>query len=146
MRPVSNGASIQEIWSNFKGFFGDGEKILALCIVLVAVTSFFLGRLSNSQNTAQNKAHAGAVLIPASEQTDREVTMTNITLPATSSPSTQETVLTQGAYVGSKNSTKYHLPWCPGAERIKEENKVWFKTKEDAEKAGYTPAANCNGI
>ena len=51
-----------------------------------------------------------------------------------------------GMYVASKNSTKYHLASCPGAARIKEENKRWFNSKAEAEKAGLTPAANCPGI
>jgi len=51
-----------------------------------------------------------------------------------------------GKYVASKNSTKYHLATCPGAKQIKEENKRWFDSKEAAEKAGLTPAANCPGI
>jgi hypothetical protein len=41
-------------------------------------------------------------------------------------------------YVGSKNSDKYHLPDSGSAKRIKEENKVCFKSKEDAEGQGYT--------
>ena len=51
-----------------------------------------------------------------------------------------------GAYVGSRNGTKYHLPDCSGAKRIKPENQVWFATKEQATAAGYTPAANCPGL
>lgn len=51
-----------------------------------------------------------------------------------------------GKYVASKNSDKYHLATCPGAQRIKEENKIWFISKEEAQKAGLTPAANCPGI
>ncbi|MEX0931361.1 MAG: hypothetical protein WDZ88_01280 [Candidatus Paceibacterota bacterium] len=51
-----------------------------------------------------------------------------------------------GEYVGSKNGSKYHLPWCPGAGQINDENKVWFSSKEDAESRGYTPALNCKGI
>lgn len=47
-------------------------------------------------------------------------------------------------YVGSKNSNVYHLPDCPGAKRIKEENKRCFSSKEEAEKAGYRPAKNCS--
>src|SRR5690606_22759248 len=43
-------------------------------------------------------------------------------------------------YVASKTGSKYHLPWCGGAKQIKEENKVWFQTKEEAEAAGYEPA------
>lgn len=51
-----------------------------------------------------------------------------------------------GAYVASKTGAKYYLPWCGTASRIKEENKVWFATKADAEAAGYEPAANCKGL
>lgn len=52
----------------------------------------------------------------------------------------------QGLYVASKNGAKYHLPTCSGAKRIKEENKIWFNSKQEAEKAGYEPAKNCKGI
>jgi len=48
--------------------------------------------------------------------------------------------------VASKNGTKYHYTWCSGASTIKEENKVYFASKEEAEKAGYKPAVNCKGL
>lgn len=48
-----------------------------------------------------------------------------------------------GSYIASRNGTKYYRPWCGGVSRIKEENKVYFATKEEAEQAGLTPAANC---
>ncbi len=53
---------------------------------------------------------------------------------------------TEKMFVASKNGAKYYYPWCGGVSRIKEENKVWFSTKEQAEKAGLTPAANCKGL
>ena len=49
-------------------------------------------------------------------------------------------------YVASKSGTKYYLPTCSGVGRIKEENKVWYATKADAEAAGLTPATNCPGL
>ena len=52
----------------------------------------------------------------------------------------------EGAYVASKNSTKYHLPWCGSAKRIADKNKIWFASKAEAEATGRTPAANCPGI
>ena len=51
-----------------------------------------------------------------------------------------------GAYVGSKNSNKFHLPTCPGAKTISDANKIWFQTKEEAIAKGYVPASNCKGI
>jgi len=53
---------------------------------------------------------------------------------------------TKGVVVGSKNSDKYHLPDCPGAKQISEQNKIWFDSIEEAEKAGYKPAGNCPGL
>lgn len=53
---------------------------------------------------------------------------------------------TTGTYVASRIGTKFYLPTCATAKRIKEENKVWFATREDAIAAGYQPAANCKGM
>ncbi len=49
----------------------------------------------------------------------------------------------EGSVVGSKNGSKYHLPRCPGAGAIKEENKIWFESESVAQAAGYTRAGNC---
>jgi len=51
-----------------------------------------------------------------------------------------------GLVVASKNGTKYHYPWCSGAKRINEANKIYFSSIEEAKKAGYTPASNCKGL
>ncbi len=50
------------------------------------------------------------------------------------------------AVVASKSGSKYHLPWCSGAQRIKPENLITFTSRDEAERAGYTPAANCKGL
>lgn len=57
--------------------------------------------------------------------------------------STASVLMTQGKYVASKQGSKYHYPWCPGASTIKEENKIWFQTAEEARARGYRPAQNC---
>lgn len=43
-----------------------------------------------------------------------------------------------GAYMGSKNGTKYYTPGCSGSKRIKPENYVWFQSVQDATLQGYT--------
>lgn len=63
-----------------------------------------------------------------------------------SSNFSKNTISKNCQYIGSKNSNVYHLPDCPGAQRIKEENKICFSSKEEAEKAGYRPAKNCPGL
>ena len=49
-------------------------------------------------------------------------------------------------YVASKTGSKYYTPDCAAAKRIKDENKVWFATKQTAEAKGYTPSTSCKGL
>ncbi|MDP3785018.1 MAG: Ada metal-binding domain-containing protein [bacterium] len=104
----------------------EDEIILVITIVLVALIGFGLGRLSVSK---ENKF---PIRIQDSIQEANVI----------SSVKTPKAAL----LVGSKNSRVYHFPWCSGAQRIKEENKIYFSSKEEAEKTGYKPAANCEGL
>lgn len=65
-------------------------------------------------------------------------------LPNTAESSSIST--STGAFVASKNGRSYYLPSCPASLRILEKNRVWFNTREEAEKAGYLPAKNCKGL
>lgn len=46
----------------------------------------------------------------------------------------------QAAYVASKNSSLYHHISCPSAKRIAVANQRWFKSPEEAQKAGFSPS------
>ncbi len=141
--------SIQGISSKFKGLLRNQEILLALLIVVVSLVSFALGRLSvgtvrapTSQDATVSVVKEGSA--PSVEKDTQKVE--NIVEKEKNPEKSNGPVTPEGGYVASKNGTKYHLPWCSGAKHIKEENKVNFKTKEEAEKAGYTPASNCKGI
>ncbi len=45
----------------------------------------------------------------------------------------------QSFFVASKKSNKFHIPECPFAKNILSENKIIFKSKEEAIKAGFEP-------
>lgn len=49
-------------------------------------------------------------------------------------------------FVASKNGTKYYFPWCTGVAKISPQNIVKFNTKEEAERNGFSKAANCPGL
>jgi len=51
------------------------------------------------------------------------------------------TATVAGEYVASRSGKTYYLVTC--SNRIKEENKIFFATAEDAEKAGLTPSKTC---
>ncbi len=42
-------------------------------------------------------------------------------------------------FAASKNSTLYHTPDCQYVKRIKEENRVWFGSEEEAQATGKKP-------
>ncbi|OHB17243.1 MAG: hypothetical protein A2749_00045 [Parcubacteria group bacterium RIFCSPHIGHO2_01_FULL_45_26] len=92
-----------------------------LILILSASLAFGLGRLSKIEEGKP------ALIIESQESEDIQI--------ATSSK-----------FVASKTGTKYYYPSCSGASRIKETNKVWFNTKEQAKRAGYSPATNCEGL
>jgi hypothetical protein len=127
--------SIKEISNKIKTIIDTPLKNNALftilTILIVSICSFGLGRLSkdnqeNSSISIQNNSLA--------------------TISKYQEVQPPEVLSIGGKYVASKNSNKYHAPWCSGAQRIKEENKIWFNNKEEAEASGYTPASNCKGI
>jgi len=117
------------------------DSILIASIILLSVLSFGLGRLSVSEVSNQGGV-ALCEALPARVQT-ASVALSGAPKESADVPGE---VKTQGTYVGSKNGSVYHFPWCSGAQRIKDENKVWFATKEEAERAGYRPASNCKGL
>lgn len=139
---IITGMSIQELHVKFKGIYTNPEILLAALIVIVALVSFALGRTSISDTASiveQNTTQEQQPTVIGQEIENTVQKPSEITNAAT-------VVQEKTGYVASKNGTKYHLPWCGSARQIKEENKIWFETKEDAEKAGYTPASNCKGI
>jgi len=141
--------SIQEISLNFKRFLTNHDTQIAVIVVIVSVISFFLGRMSIAENTSKTAALIRSDDNPLLQEQPETTLIDDKTVNnelGTVVVDTASVTANAGSYVASKSGKKYHLPWCSGAKSIKEENKIWFKTKEAAEAAGYTPAANCKGI
>ncbi len=108
-----------------------------LIIILVAVVSFGLGKLSE-----QERERGG-------ERTPVRIEGAAAAISALDTSETEGTAPTpypEGKFVASRNSDVFHFPWCPGAARISEANKVWYPSREAAEAAGLRPAANCKGL
>jgi hypothetical protein len=134
--------------SNFSEKIKDFGKIVALdrvfiplLIILVGSASFALGRLS-----VKDSGNKPIQIIETTSETAAALNGVTTT-ENPSSPTPQKSADKEsGKLVGSKNGTKYHFPWCSGAARITEINKVWFESAEEARAAGYTPAANCKGL
>lgn len=57
---------------------------------------------------------------------------------------TAQISLPAGNFLASINGKAYYPKNCAAANIIKEENRMWFNTKEEAEAQGYKPAQNCS--
>lgn len=113
------------MWGKFNAFLA-GRKddvYVFLVIVLVALLSFGIGRLS-----VENGREGEFKILYPEEQT------ASVILGGS------------GGYVASKNGSTYSLPWCGTVSRIKPENLIRFATKKEAEQAGYQPSKTCSGL
>ena len=125
-----------------KFFLANDQIFYGVLLVLTAVASFGLGRqsITNSKDSEKplisKENIAPAAVIEAVAPVSTTKATADVSAPATKSI----------AVVGSKSGTKYHLPTCSGAKRIKPENLISFETIAAAEAAGYSPAANCPGL
>jgi hypothetical protein len=109
-----------------KSFLYAPRTLLVAVLCLVGVVSYLLGQSSvTTANRSNSGLHnqAGIVFIDAPKQED---------------------IIGEVPVVASSGGTKYHKLDCPGADRIKESNKIFFDSPEQARAAGYTPAANCD--
>ena len=124
----------------------ESKIVLSLGIFLIAIISFEVGVLEGHKikvaplvvQTAPEKETV------ASENLDQAV------LGAENSPKSeladnQMAQKTECAFVGSKNSNKYHKPDCRWAKNIKPENLICFKSEEEAKGRGYIGDKNCIG-
>jgi hypothetical protein len=130
-------------FNQIKKFIETNESGFALSIgvILISLISFAAGRLTAP--TLEKQEITIEHLAPANNNASLNSAFQNIT----DDDKLQELESrSEGLYVASKNSDKYHLPSCTGAKRIAEHNKIWFNSKEEAEGLGYKPAANCPGL
>jgi adenylosuccinate synthase len=144
---VSNRESIRHFTEKLKRFLVDQTTLFILVIIAVGVGSFCLGRISvieQCQSTDRNQdrimlcpqAHAINQLSVHGEQVIAPIGVVE------GATVTADTGIFP--YVASRNGTKYHHITCAGAKQIKETNKLFFATIQEAEAAGYSRAANCN--
>ncbi len=117
-----------------------GDIYIVIIIILVGTASYGLGKISSYE---KNK-------VPISVLKTKEYMYSTVSESASSTETKSQNFETASnasrVVVASKSGTKYYYSWCTGVSRIKEENKVWFNSIEEARSAGLTPASNCMGL
>ncbi|MDP3727305.1 MAG: Ada metal-binding domain-containing protein [bacterium] len=137
---------LTDLLNKIKSFLSANQHdlYLAALVFVMSVASFGLGRLSAvwpvKESIVIEEPSGLSELSKSSELSQGGAAGLNL-LNSLNSPNQLG-----GNFVASKNGSAYHLPDCPGAKQIKEENKIWFPSATDAKAAGYKPAGNCPGL
>lgn len=107
-----------------------GKDILVIIIIiLVGLGSFELGRLSKDGATSGIKI----------EYPNQEANVVSSLDQNLSSPQKS----TSGNFFASSKGSKYYSIGCSAGKTIKQENRVYFTTSTEAEKAGYELSSSC---
>lgn len=97
--------------------------ILAIGFILVAFLSFGMGKLSETYH-------------PKTPIIFKNAPDCSTSLAKSENVAT-DTAKTEGKIIGNKNSKIYHIPGSASYNKISPENRVYFDTEADAQKAGY---------
>ena len=135
------------MFAKIKDIFVANEHkiILVLGFLLVAFLSFEIGVMKGSkmgQNPVKIEQVASAE-VSKDNASQEPAKAQNLPPGSPNDPNSATAPALNCAYVGSKNSNKYHLPACRWAKNIKPENMVCFKDENEAKLKGYQPDKNC---
>jgi len=126
--------------------FLESEKgkdiLIILIVILVGLASFELGRLSKSDGSSGIN-----IKYPNGEQANvisaKETDVSNNLVKVDSSSSVSNSNSSKN-FFASKRGHKYYSLGCTAGKTIKEENRIYFKTAEEAIAKGYTLSSSCN--
>ncbi|OHA98565.1 MAG: hypothetical protein A3E02_00130 [Candidatus Zambryskibacteria bacterium RIFCSPHIGHO2_12_FULL_38_34] len=119
-------------WKDKLKNFIESKYFVLVVIILLSIIAYSLGRISGLENKRPE--------VKIISENLGEVKGVSSAEQAPSTTNSSEVV------VGSKNSNKYHYPWCAGAKQISPQNLITFNSIGGARAAGYTPASNCKGL
>jgi hypothetical protein len=112
------------------------DLLLVFIIILVGLISFGLGRLSKNEPKGDIKIE----YIPQKVQVLQSVqTVAQIQ----EEKAVNTTNNSKRNFVASNRGKKYYPANCSAGKSIKEENRIYFETKEEAERKGYELSSSC---
>jgi hypothetical protein len=122
--------------------FIESEKgkdiLMVIIVILVGLGSFELGRLSKEANSS------GIKILPAQTGEYSSQNLFKDTEQAANVMSAKNSANSVSKnFFASSRGSKYYSLGCSAGKTIKQENRIYFTTGEEAEKAGYTLSSSC---
>jgi hypothetical protein len=117
-----------------------GKDIMTIAIViLVGISSFFLGKLSNEASTNSLKIEYTGQEASAIGANKANVDQIRLN-PSISEKTNNDS---RGSYFASKKGKKYYSNGCSAGKTIKQENRIYFSSTTEAENAGFILSSSC---
>lgn len=114
--------------------FVESEKgkdiLIVIIVILVGLGSFELGRLSKAGNSPGIKVEYP----DQATQNDSGLVL---------GAEANKTNVSQKKFFASSRGKKYYPVDCSAGQTIKESNRLWFSTREEAESAGFELSSSC---
>ncbi len=105
-----------------------GHIFIILLLILSSSSAFFLGRLSSIFD----------------QRPVFEIKDVNDNFVFNNGNTTEKAINTStSTIVASRKGKKYYFIWCKSVSNIKDSNRRYFKTEEEAKAAGLSLANNC---
>ena len=104
------------------------DVLIVIIVILVGLCSFELGRLSKSSDSS------GIKIEYAGETEKMENQAANLILTTDTSGKN---------FFASSKGSKYYSLGCSAGKSLKQENRIYFATREEAEGAGYELSSSC---
>jgi len=125
------------------------DLLIILIIILVGIASFLLGRLSKEGQNDQFKViypkdQANAISGLNEAQNGLNLQKNANLNQNTVLDKSSDISIPKGNFFASKRGKKYYTLGCSAGKTIKDSNKVWFDTGEEAVSAGYELSSSCN--
>lgn len=118
-----------------KNFFVNNTSSILYLIsfLLIGIISYRIGSNQKLNNLEANISiiypNESAIIKETSESKDNNDVISNIS--------------SSKSIIASKSGKVYYTADCSGSNRIKDENKVYFQTKEEAQSVGLTLSKTC---
>lgn len=118
-------------------------SMFVVSAILIAGSAYFIGNIqaNDSQKSEIQIVYPDAIAIKSSINS-------NVTEPTSvqEGSNVKEVQKADAKIVASKNGKRYYYANCGGINRIKQENRIYFNTKEEAEVKGLTLASGCKAL
>ncbi len=128
----------------FIKYFVENDKgkdiLVIIIIILVGLGSFELGRLSKEDTNPGIKVEYSA---QEANIMDSVSNLPDLSANQNIAQNNQKSNTGSGNFFASNKGSKYYSLSCSGGKTIKQENRIYFNTSAEAEKAGYELSGSC---